>query len=98
MKERAAGGQCLLGLRFTGDMAVHGSRFETLQRELGDKFISVEIDSSSDNPFGIPKAAHSVLTEHLVDEPGHPTQDALDQVLGVLHRASCSTNPVADLS
>jgi hypothetical protein len=22
-----------------------------------------------------------VLTEHLVDEPGHPTRDALDQVL-----------------
>ena len=23
--------------------------------------------------------AHSVLTEHLVDEPGHPTHDALDR-------------------
>ena len=25
--------------------------------------------------------AHSVLTEHLVDEPGHPTSDALERVL-----------------
>ena len=25
--------------------------------------------------------AHSVLTEHLIDEPGQPTRDALEQVL-----------------
>ena len=41
----------------------------------------VEIDSSKGNPWGIPGEAHSVLTEELVDEPGHPTHDALDQVL-----------------
>jgi dienelactone hydrolase len=81
VKQRAADGQCLLGLRFTGDPVVPKSRFETLRRELGDKFISVEIDSSASNQWGIPKAAHSVLTEHLVDEPGHPTREALDQVL-----------------
>ena len=44
-------------------------------------FIAVEIDSSPGNPHGIAKAAHSVLTEHLVDQPGHPTTDALDRVL-----------------
>jgi dienelactone hydrolase len=81
VKERAADGQCLLGLRFTGDPVVPGSRFETLRRELGDRFISVEIDSSSTNEWNIPRSAHSVLTEHLVDEPGHPTQAALNQVL-----------------
>ena len=42
---------------------------------------AVEIDSSKGNPWGHPRAAHSVLTEHLVDEPGQPTQDALHQVL-----------------
>ena len=57
------------------------ARFETLRRELGDAFVAVEIDSSPGNPHGIPTDAHSVLTEHLVDEPGHPTRDALDQVL-----------------
>lgn len=31
--------------------------------------------------FGIGKRDHSVLTEPLVDEPGHPTREALDQVL-----------------
>jgi dienelactone hydrolase len=81
VKERAAQGACLLGLRFTGDPAVPAARFETLRQELGDAFIAVEIDSSRGNPYGNPRMAHSVLTEHLVDEPGHPTRAALDRVL-----------------
>ncbi len=81
VKERAAEGQCVIGLRFTGDRAVPEERFLRLREELGDKFIAVEIDSSKGNPYGNPTAAHSVLTEHLVDEPGHPTREALDQVL-----------------
>ena len=59
-------------------------RFETLRRELGDAFIAVEIDSSRGNPHGIKKSAHSVLTLDLVDEPGHPTRDALERVLAFL--------------
>ena len=78
---RARQGACLLGLRFTNDTAVPPERFDTLRRELGDRFIAVEIDSSPANPFDIPKRAHSVLTEHFVDEPGHPTRAALDRVL-----------------
>jgi len=74
-------GLCALGLRFTQDPAVPDARFATLRRELGDAFLAVEIDSSPGNPYGIPKDAHSVLTVHLVDEPGHPTRDALDRVL-----------------
>ena len=84
VKERPRTGCCVLGLRFTGDKFVPGERFETLREELGDAFIGVEIDSSKGNPRGIPTNAHSVLTEHLVDEPGHPTRVALDQVLDVL--------------
>jgi dienelactone hydrolase len=76
-------GTCVLGLRFTEDRAVPAARFATLKRELGDRFVAVEIDSSPGNPHGIPKSAHSVLTTHLVDEPGHPTRDALDQVLAL---------------
>jgi dienelactone hydrolase len=74
-------GVCVLGLRFTHDKLVPAERFARLREELGDGFIGVEIDSSPGNPHGNPKAAHSVLTEHLVDEPGHPTRAALDQVL-----------------
>lgn len=81
VKARVDEGVCVLGLRFTGDPAVPADRFARLREELGDGFVGVEIDSSKGNPHGIPTTAHSVLTEHLVDEPGHPTHDALNQVL-----------------
>jgi dienelactone hydrolase len=84
VKERVDEGVCVLGLRFTNDVAVPAERFERLRRELGDGFIGVEIDSSKGNPWGISPRAHSVLTEHLVDQPGHPTRQALDQVLEFL--------------
>ena len=57
VKERAAGGCAVMGLRFTGDVAV-GTRFDTLTRELGDAFIRVE--------FGGRK--HSTVTEHRQQE------------------------------
>lgn len=85
VKQRAAEDDvCVLGLRFTGDRLSPAERFESLRRELGDQFIGVEIDSSPGNPHGIRKLAHSVLTEDLVDEPGHPTHDALHKVLDFL--------------
>jgi dienelactone hydrolase len=84
VKERAAQGACVLGLRFSADSSSPPQRFDTLRRELGDAFIVVEIDSSRGNPHGIKKRAHSVLTLDLVDEPGHPTRAALDQVLAFL--------------
>jgi dienelactone hydrolase len=76
-------GTCLLGLRFTEDGAAPAARFATLKQRLGDRFIAVEIDSSPGNPHGIAKNSHSVLTTNLVDEPGHPTRDALNQVLAL---------------
>lgn len=86
VKERAAAGVEVLGLRFTCDRLAPGERFDRLRDELGDAFVGVEIDSSPGNPHGLAKSAHSVLTEHLVDEPGHPTRAALDQVLDLLRR------------
>jgi dienelactone hydrolase len=84
VRERATGGVGVLGLRFNCDRAVPAERFARLRDELGDAFVGVEIDSSPGNPYGIRRRAHSVLTEDLVDEPGHPTRDALDQVLDML--------------
>ncbi len=81
VKERAAAGTCLLGLRFSNDPFCFPERFETLRRALGDAFIAVEIDSAPGNPYAHPKQAHSVLTEHLVDQEGTPTRAALDQTL-----------------
>jgi dienelactone hydrolase len=72
----------VLGLRFTADPICTRARFETLRRELGEGFEGIEIDSGPDNPWGIKRVAHSVLTEELVDDDGHPTKQALDRVLG----------------
>jgi dienelactone hydrolase len=71
---------CVLAMRFTRDPAVPAARFEHLREVFGDRVICIEIESGP-NEHGISKRAHSVVTEHLVDEPGHPTQEALNQVL-----------------
>jgi dienelactone hydrolase len=57
VKERAAAGCQVLGLRFKKDVAV-GKRFETLTRELGDAFIRVEFEGRE----------HSTLTEQRQQE------------------------------
>jgi dienelactone hydrolase len=70
----------VLGLRFQGDRFVPAERFQFLADALGDAFLAVELDDGAANPDALTKP-HSVLTEHLIDEPGQPTRDALDQVL-----------------
>jgi dienelactone hydrolase len=57
VKQRAAAGCDVLGLRYDKDMAV-GTRFETLTREIGDAFIRVEFRGRK----------HSTLTEHRQQE------------------------------
>lgn len=84
VKARADAGQCVLGLRFTGDPLSPPERFAALRALLGDKFIGVEIDSSPGNPWSYKEKAHSVLTEDLGTDPGSPTAAALGQVLAFL--------------
>ena len=81
VKQRAQTGCPVLGLRFSSDPMCPGERFQTLRRELGSAFEGIEIDSSSGNPHGIKRTAHSVVTNDLVDREGHPTRVALDRVL-----------------
>lgn len=81
VKHRCAhDGLTVLGIRFTTDRLVPADRFRFLEEELGDAFIAVELPGSAANPDS-PMPAHSVVTEHLIDEPGQPTRAALDQVL-----------------
>jgi dienelactone hydrolase len=70
----------VLGLRFTGDRFVPDERFAFLRQQLGPAFVAVELADDAANPAATMKP-HSVLTEHLIDEPGQPTRGALDQVL-----------------
>lgn len=85
IRRRAAQGAGVLGLRFTKDPSCPPERFAALERELGDGFEAIEIDSSRGNAHGIGSNAHSVLTRELVDEAGHPTKAALDRVLALFH-------------
>jgi dienelactone hydrolase len=78
---RAEAGQCVVGMRFTGDPLVPAERFAALRELLGDKFLGVEIDSSATNPWGYKAKAHSVLTEDLGNDLASPTHAALEQVL-----------------
>lgn len=60
VRDRAATGCEVLGLRYTGDRLV-GDRFATLRELIGDKFVAIELPSTKKND-------HSVLTEQR-DEP-----------------------------
>ncbi len=77
--------QPVLAMRFTHDILCPRARFAALEREFGDLAETIEIDSGPGNPHKNPRWAHSVLTEHLVDEAGHPTRQALERVLSFLH-------------
>ncbi|MFI9155894.1 dienelactone hydrolase family protein [Streptomyces sp. NPDC053367] len=80
VRQRCEAGLTVLGLRFRGDRLVPGHRFARLREELGEAFIGIELDDDAANPDAL-RAPHSTLTEHLVDEPGQPTREALDRVL-----------------
>lgn len=82
VKQRAAAGVPVLGMRFTADPMCPKERFDALRREIGERFEAIEIDSSPGNADGIPRTAHSVVTKDLVDREGHPTRQALDRVIG----------------
>lgn len=58
VKERAQRDLRVLGLRFSRDRGCPAERFETLRRELGESFESIEVDSSPGN-------AHEILSVHM---------------------------------
>jgi dienelactone hydrolase len=80
VKGRCARGLTVLGLRFDSDKLAPPERFEFLREQLGEAFVAVELPAADANPEAM-MPPHSVLTEHLIDQPGQPTRAALDQVL-----------------
>ncbi|WP_329238021.1 dienelactone hydrolase family protein [Actinoallomurus sp. NBC_01490] len=77
-------GLCLLGLRFSADRMCPPDRFATLRERLGDAFEIIELDSSPGNAGGFGRAAHSVLTAEVREEPGHPALAARERVVEFL--------------
>ena len=71
----------VIGMRFEGDTFVPPERFDFLRERLGDGFVGIELDQADGHPDSMQPKPHSVLTGDLIDEPGEPTRDALDQVL-----------------
>jgi hypothetical protein len=76
-------GARILALRFVQEPMCPGERFARLHNEFASAFEAIEIDEKHANPHG-PKPAHSMLTNHLIDEAGQPTREALDRTLGFL--------------
>lgn len=83
----------VLGLRFQDDPFVPDQRFRFLKQQLGDGFIAVEIPQARRHPAGPLRHAHSVLTGDLIDEPGEPTRNALDQVLALFREKLLTQTP-----
>lgn len=81
VKQRCLAGELqVMGLRFRSDRLVPGERFAWLREQLGDAFVAVELDDEDANPDAL-IPPHSVLTEHLIDEPGSRTRAARDDVV-----------------
>lgn len=76
----AAEGLQIIGMRFRSDRLVPQTRFDFLREQLGDSFRAIELEDSDANPDAT-MSPHSVVTEHLIDEPGSATRAALDEVL-----------------
>ncbi|WP_347955748.1 dienelactone hydrolase family protein [Gordonia aichiensis] len=85
VKARCAKGLQVMGARFEGDRLVPSSRFQFLREQLGDAFIGVDLPAESANPAAL-IPPHSVVTEHLIDEPGQPTRDTLDEIIDFFRR------------
>jgi dienelactone hydrolase len=78
------------GYRFAGDKICRAARFDTLSNELGEGFVARTLPDSAGNPTSpfakSKKPPHSVFTSDLIDEPGQPTRDAVDEVIAFFKR------------
>ncbi len=83
-------GLTVLAFRFDNDRWCTGQRFAAYRALLGDAFDGRVLPGSSANtnapPFfhDVVETPHSVVTAHFVDEDGHPTRKARDEILAYL--------------
>ncbi|MFC7614338.1 dienelactone hydrolase family protein [Actinokineospora soli] len=87
LRERVArDGLKVLAYRFDNDRWCTAQRFAAYQSLLGDAFDGRVLPGEAANPSPPPffrdlVGPHSVVTAHLVDEEGHPTVRARDEIL-----------------
>jgi dienelactone hydrolase len=80
----------VLAYRFDNDRWCTGQRFAAYRALLGDAFdgrvLSGKAANGSPPPFfrDVVGTPHSVTTAHLVDEDGHPTLEARDEIIAFL--------------
>lgn len=91
VKERVArDGLKVLAYRFDDDRWCTGQRFAAYRALLGDAFdgrvLAGDAANGSPPPFfrDVVGTPHSVTTAHLVDEEGHPTLEARDEIIAFL--------------
>jgi len=86
----------VLAYRFKGDQICRAERFAAYAAALGDRFVARELPDSAANtdvaPFFSARVPypHSVVTQHLIDEAGHPTIAARDEILAFFARRLAS--------
>ncbi len=77
----------VLAYRFDGDRFCTAQRFAAYAQALGDRFVARVLPDDAANtdtpPFfeQVVASPHSVVTAHLVDQAGHPTLAARDEIL-----------------
>jgi dienelactone hydrolase len=77
----------VLAYRFKGDKICRAERFAAYAVALGDRFIGRELPDEAAGGDVSPFFArhvpypHSVVTQHLIDQAGHPTIAARDEIL-----------------
>ena len=77
----------MLGLRFKSDKLVPAARFAMLKDRFGDRFRAIELDDADANP-DTPFDPQSVLTWHVIDQPGSSTRSVEAEVIGFFREAT----------
>jgi dienelactone hydrolase len=83
-------GLSVLAYRFSDDKWCTGQRFAAYRALLGDAFDGRVLPGSAANPEPPPffkdvvETPHSVVTAHFVDQEGHPTAAARDEIVAFL--------------
>jgi dienelactone hydrolase len=91
----------VLAYRFDGDRFCTAQRFAAYEQALGARFVARVLPAEAANreppPFfaQVVGCPHSVVTAHLVDEAGHPTLAARDEILAFFARRLTSARASA---